>query len=232
MGTQFHATPPEIPPQTVPSSESQISGNSTFSSTRSTTRTRTKHSSPKLTPTGTPTETPTLSEKLPVQPIFTTPLRVTKSLASSLPYLTTQKPHYISAHLHARPYLLTEGDQLRLPFLMPGVQAGDVLRLNRASALGSRDYTLKGTPYVDERLFECRVRVLGVESEPLRVKEKTKRRQRHVQRIKSKHKYTIMRVIDVKVKTLEELVDEGVEILEDGDAKVEKGDATIETKAQ
>jgi hypothetical protein len=116
---------------------------------------------------------------------------------------------------------------------MPGVQSGDILRFNRASVLGSRDYTLKGTPYIDERLFECRVRVLGVESEPLRVKEKTKRRQRHVQRIKSKHKYTIMRVIDVKVKTLEELVEDGVEILEDGDSKVEEeGNASIETKAQ
>lgn len=97
---------------------------------------------------------------------------------------------------------------------MPNVQPGDVLRLNRASVLGSRDFTLKGTPYVDERLFECRVRVLGTEAEPLRIKEKTKRRNRHVKRVKSKHKYTVLRVMEVKVRPLEELLAEGAEIIE------------------
>lgn len=97
---------------------------------------------------------------------------------------------------------------------MPNVQPGDVLRLNRASVLGSRDFTLKGAPYVDERLFECRVRVLGTESEPLRIKEKTKRRNRHVKRVKSKHKYTILRVMEIKVKSLDELLAEGAEVIE------------------
>lgn len=53
---------------------------------------------------------------------------------------------------------------------------------------------------------------MGVEAEPLRIKEKTKRRQRHIQRIKSKHKFTILRVMEVKVKTVEELVAEGAEV--------------------
>lgn len=158
-------------------------------------------------------------------PIFTEPLKISKSLASMLPYLTTQRPHYISAHLHARPYLLTEGDHLRLPFRMPKVKAGDILRFNRASVIGSRDYTMKGSPYIDERMFECRVRVLGVDAEPMRVKEKTKRRQRHVQHIRSKHKYTLMRVMEVKVKSLEELLEEGAQIVDDGEA-----DPTIEKK--
>ncbi len=140
---------------------------------------------------------------------------MTKSLLETLPHLANQKPHYISAHLHDRPYLVTEGDHLRLPFLMPNVQPGDVLRFNRASILGSRDFTLKGTPYVDERLFECRVRVMGVDSEPLRVKEKTKRRRRHVQKVTSKHRYTLLRVMDVKIKSVEELQKEGEIVVED-----------------
>lgn len=88
---------------------------------------------------------------------------------------------------------------------MPGVVPGDVLRLNRASSLGSRDYTLKGTPYVDERLFECRARVMGVEAEPMRIKEKTKRRNRKIKTVKSKLKFTILRISDLKIKTLEEI---------------------------
>ncbi|KAJ5111428.1 hypothetical protein N7532_001963 [Penicillium argentinense] len=154
-------------------------------------------------------------EKQPVAPNFDTPLEITKSLMSSLPHLAGQTPHYVVAELHARPYLLTAGDHIRLPFLMPKVKPGDILRFNRASAVGSRDFTLKGSPYVDERLFECRVRVTGTESEPLRIKEKTKRRQRHTKTAKSKHRYTIMRVMDVRVKTPEELLQEGAVVVED-----------------
>ncbi|KAE9373216.1 hypothetical protein N431DRAFT_438541 [Stipitochalara longipes BDJ] len=88
---------------------------------------------------------------------------------------------------------------------MPGVVPGDVLRLNRASAIGSRDYTLKGTPYVDERIFECRARVMGTEAEPMRIKEKTKRRNRKVKTVRSKHKFTVLRVSEVRVRGLEEL---------------------------
>ncbi|KAJ9360554.1 putative aconitate hydratase [Paecilomyces variotii] len=166
-------------------------------------------------------------EKLPIQPTFTAPLKMTKSLVSTLPHLTTQSPHYIVAHLHARPYLLTAGDHLRLPFHMPKVKPGDILRFNRASVIGSRDFTLKGAPYIDERMFECRVRVLGVDAEPMRIKEKTKRRQRHTQHIRSKHKYTLMRVMDVKVKSVEELLEEGAEVVEEGDL----ASATMESKA-
>ncbi|OGE54375.1 hypothetical protein PENARI_c006G10616 [Penicillium arizonense] len=156
-------------------------------------------------------------EKQPIAPNFTAPLEVTKSLMSQLPHLAGQKPHYVVAQLHAKPYLLTEGDHLRLPFLMPNVKAGDILRFNRASALGSRDFTMKGAPHIDERIYECRVRVTGVESEPLRIKEKTKRRQRHVKQAKSKHRYTIMRVMDVRVKTPDELLEEGAIVVEDGE---------------
>ncbi|GKZ78604.1 hypothetical protein AnigIFM56816_002375 [Aspergillus niger] len=157
--------------------------------------------------------------KQPVAPTFDAPLKVSQSLLDMLPYLTSQKPHYITAHLHDRPYLLTEGDQLRLPFLMPKVKSGDILRFNRASVLGSREFSLKGgDKYLDERLFECRVRVMGFESEPLRITEKTKRRRRHVQKVTSKHRYTILRVMDVKVKTAEELLDEGAVVVQSADS--------------
>lgn len=156
-------------------------------------------------------------EKQPVAPNFDSPLQVTQSLLSRLPHLVGQSPHYVVAELHARPYLLTEGDHLRLPFLMPNVKTGDVLRFNRATAIGSRDLTLKGSPHIDERLFECRVRVTGTEAEPLRIKEKTKRRQRHVKQARSKHRYTMMRVMEVRVKTPEQLLEEGAVIVEDSE---------------
>ncbi|KAI0543178.1 hypothetical protein GGR58DRAFT_451009 [Xylaria digitata] len=121
------------------------------------------------------------------------------SVSQLFPLLRAQPRHYITAHIHERPYLVTEGDQIRLPFKMPGVVPGDVLRLDRASVLGSRDYTLKGTPWIDSTLFECRATVLGTESEPLRIKIKTKRRNRRSQRVTSKHKYTILRISELKL---------------------------------
>ncbi|OQO06350.1 hypothetical protein B0A48_08939 [Cryoendolithus antarcticus] len=165
------------------------------------------------------------------------------SLTTLLPALRAQTPHYIQAHIHGKPYLLTPGDTLRLPFRMPGVEPGDILRLDRATLYGSRDYTLKPpapTPmlrspasafgrqtqeieggggveagmaphfiphiakgkvtYLDEGLFVCRAVVMGVESEPMRVMEKTKRRQRHVKRVTSKGAFTILRIREVRLR--------------------------------
>jgi large subunit ribosomal protein L21 len=142
---------------------------------------------------------------------------ITPEVRAMLPLLHSQPAHYITAHLHGRPYLLTKGDTLRLPFLMPHVRPGDILRLNRATHIGSRDYTLKAAEpvkgnadhgkqvfYLDDRMFVCRARVVGVETEPVRIEEKTKRRQRHVKHVFSKMYFTVLRVSELEVKSLEE----------------------------
>ncbi len=149
-----------------------------------------------------PTPTPpsqqpsqTITQQPPPQP--TTPF--SDSVRTLLPLLAAQPGHYITVLIHGRPYLVTQGDSIRLPFRMPGVQPGDVLRLNRASVLGSRDFTLQGSPHVDERLFACRAVVTGTESEPMRVKIKKKRRTRRSQTVKSKHRYTMLRISELRV---------------------------------
>ncbi|KAI1209492.1 uncharacterized protein F4807DRAFT_426878 [Annulohypoxylon truncatum] len=143
----------------------------------------------------------TPAKHAPTAPTPTTAAETTTSasVAELFPLLRAQPSHYITVHIHERPYLVTEGDRVRLPFLMHGVLPGDVLRLDRASTIGSRDYTLLGQPYIDPALFECRATVLGVESEPLRVKIKTKRRNRRSQRVTSKHRYTILRISELKL---------------------------------
>jgi large subunit ribosomal protein L21 len=149
---------------------------------------------------------PTASSPAPSPPAAEpAPKPLSDSIKQLLPLLRTQPSHYITAHIHARPYLITQGDLVRLPFKMPHVGPGDVLRLNRASVVGSRDYTLKGTPYLDERIFECRATVLGTEGEPVRVKEKTKQRNRKVKTVRSKHKFTVLRISELRIKGLEEL---------------------------
>jgi large subunit ribosomal protein L21 len=190
------------------------------------------------------------------------PIEISPEVREMLPLLRAQGSHYITAHIHAKSYLLTQGDTVRLPFNMKGVEPGDIIRLDRATAFGSRDYTLKAavkTPklksatmgtvevldptsgslashsrvmpedslasapgavqaphfiphiaqgkyqYLDDRLFVCRAVVMGVESEPLRILQKTKRRQRKVKNIKSKHRYTILKIKEVRLRTEDEL---------------------------
>ncbi|KAI0442344.1 hypothetical protein F4803DRAFT_519689 [Xylaria telfairii] len=152
---------------------------------------------PPPTTSATPTPTPSTPQKQ--APTAPPPADAAESIAQLFPLLRAQPRHYITIHIHERPYLVTEGDQIRLPFKMPGVLPGDVLRLDRASVLGSRDYTLKGAPWINLDLFLCRATVLGTESEPMRVKIKTKRRNRRSQRVTSKHKYTILRISELKL---------------------------------
>ncbi|KAK4127174.1 hypothetical protein N657DRAFT_641117 [Parathielavia appendiculata] len=145
---------------------------------------------------------PPLSTQPQHQPPPTPPSTpLSESVRALLPALAAQPGHYITIHIHGVPYLVTEGDSVRLPFKMPGVEPGDVLRLNRATVLGSRDFTLKGAPYVDERLFECRAVVMGTESEPMRVKIKKKRRCRRTKTVKSKHRFTMLRISELKIRT-------------------------------
>ncbi|KAB8303316.1 hypothetical protein EYC80_004754 [Monilinia laxa] len=149
---------------------------------------------------------PSINSSTPIAPSpSVAPPSLSPSVKEMLPFLTAQPSHFITTHIYSRPYLVTVGDTVRLPFRIPGVVPGDVLRLNTASSIGSRDYTLKGTPYLDERIFECRARVMGTEAEPMRIKEKTKRRNRKVKTVRSKHKYTILRIAELKVKTVEEI---------------------------
>ncbi|KAI1626282.1 hypothetical protein EDD37DRAFT_626860 [Exophiala viscosa] len=204
----FQSTQPDIPPTLL----------------TSTTSTSISESNTVVTP---PSTTQSLSR----------PLVLSKSLQNLLPNIILQKPHYIVAHVHRFPYLITEGDILRLPFHMHGVSPGDILRFNRASILGSREYTLKagmantesydtkrtGEPnYIDERLFECRMRVMGIETNPMMDKEKKKRRNRHRKVVHSKHKYTVLRVMQIKIKDVEELKREKGTLLLEGAAQTEQ----------
>ena len=141
----------------------------------------------------------------PIQPTPENRGPVSESVKQMLPLLNAQPSKYISALIHGRPYLLTVGDSVRLPFQMPGVAPGDVLRLNRASAIGSRDYTLKGVPHVDERVFEARAIVMGTEGEPARIKIKKKQRTRRSKTVISKHKFTVLKLVELEVKDVEEI---------------------------
>ncbi|KAL0474874.1 ribosomal protein L21-like protein [Neurospora intermedia] len=149
--------------------------------------------------------TPEASAAVPTSTPFSQQPPISQQVKELLPVLAAQPGHYTTIHIHGKPYLVTEGDTVKLPFKMPGVAPGDVLRLNRASVIGSRDLTLQGAPYVDERLFECRAIVMGTESEPMRVMIKKKRRCRKKKHVFSKHKYTVLRINQLKINDVSSL---------------------------
>jgi large subunit ribosomal protein L21 len=181
------------------------------------------HSSGTLVPPA-PKPSPSVLSQSAIQAESISPIQPQESITALLPLLRSQTPHYITAHIYGRPYLVTAGDVIRLPFLMHGVTPGDILRLNCATHLGSRDFTLKAPPavkgtrdgpgkvnYLDDRLFVCRAVVMGVKSEPMRVMEKTKRRQRHIKQVKSKHRYTVLRITELEVKDVDEIGSESLD---------------------
>jgi large subunit ribosomal protein L21 len=130
------------------------------------------------------------------------------SVTNLLPLLRSQPPFHSTILIHGKPYLVTEGDTVRLPFLMQGVEAGDVLRFNRVSSIGSRDYTLKAgsmetrgekTKCLDERLFVIRGRIMGTVVEPERMKLWHVKRRRHKKHIWSQHKFTVLKITELTV---------------------------------
>ncbi|KAF3165349.1 hypothetical protein EYR41_008557 [Orbilia oligospora] len=182
-------------------SPSQLRHTSTTTTTTATTTTASPSQPPPPPPSTSPSST---SPPQPSQDLQTL-TRLHKSLLH-------QPPYYTTIHIHNTPYLVTLGDRITLPSLLyppknplisnplnKPLQPGDIIRLTHASTLGSREYTIKGTPYIDPRLFECKAVVVEITSEPMRIKEKTKRRQRRVKKVKSKHRYTVLRICELGV---------------------------------
>ncbi|KAF3089766.1 hypothetical protein TWF569_011906 [Orbilia oligospora] len=176
-----------------------------------------RHTSTTTTTTATTTASPSQPPPPPppTSPSSTSPPQPSQDLQTLTRLhksLLHQPPYYTTIHIHNTPYLVTLGDRITLPSLLyppknplisnplnKPLQPGDIIRLTHASTLGSREYTIKGTPYIDPRLFECKAVVVEITSEPMRIKEKTKRRQRRVKKVKSKHRYTVLRICELGV---------------------------------
>ena len=107
---------------------------------------------------------------------------------------------------------------------MPDAKPGTVIQLNRASVLGSREFTFRAggvtaepaaedgaetevrlrkkgeKMWIDSKYFLCRAMVVAIEGEPMRIKLKTKRRQRHVKRVTTKGRFTVLRIMELTVR--------------------------------
>ncbi|QLL33828.1 hypothetical protein HG536_0F01530 [Torulaspora globosa] len=105
---------------------------------------------------------------------------------------------YAIFRVHNRPYLVTKGDKVILPFKLKQADVGDTLNLTDVITLGSRNYKLVDYP-IDHSLYTLKATVLEKTKRAFEVREVTKRRNRKVRHAKSKGDLTVIRISELKV---------------------------------
>ncbi|CAO3613300.1 unnamed protein product [Mucor hiemalis] len=79
------------------------------------------------------------------------------------------------------------------------VKVGNVLKLDKVRELGSKDYTLKGSPYVAESVFNINATVIEHTKSKLIQIVKKKRRKNYKRTIEHKQTHTVLRISNVDV---------------------------------
>ncbi|KAG7731132.1 hypothetical protein KL948_003412 [Ogataea haglerorum] len=127
---------------------------------------------------------------------------ISRRFQSTVPDLTPLKYEqnlYASLRVHNRPYLVTKGDEMILPFRLKNAEVGDVLNFHDVTTIGSRNYTYNLSGSIDPSIFTIKAVVVEKTKKPMYVKEITKRRNRHTRHVKVKHDYTVLRVSELKL---------------------------------
>ncbi|KAG2214061.1 hypothetical protein INT46_004976 [Mucor plumbeus] len=112
--------------------------------------------------------------------------------------LRDQLRYYAVAEIAGRPFLITKNDKVIVNRLKD-VKVGDVLKLDKVRELGSKDYTLKGSPYVPETVFSINATVIEHTKSKLIQIVKKKRRKNYKRTIEHKQTHTVLRISDVDV---------------------------------
>lgn len=106
---------------------------------------------------------------------------------------------YATVHIYDRKFLVTEGDEVRIPVDFKSLEVGDVLNLKEVSTIGSRDHTLTGGPRIDPSVFTIKAVVTEKTKVKHKVLEKTRRRRRHVKHVVVKPPLTVLRISQLSV---------------------------------
>ncbi|KAI8884673.1 hypothetical protein K501DRAFT_284724 [Backusella circina FSU 941] len=112
--------------------------------------------------------------------------------------LRDQLRYYAVAEIAGRPYLITKNDKVIVNRLND-VKVGDVLKLDKVRELGSKDYTLKGAPFVSEGVYDIHATVIEhTKSKMLQIVKK-KRRKNYKRTIEHKQTHTVLRISKVDI---------------------------------
>lgn len=111
----------------------------------------------------------------------------------ALSLIRSQPSHYVVASVAGRKYLLTPRDLLTVPRLKD-VKVGDIIKLSDIHELGSREYTVRGSPTIPPE--QVRVEATVVEHTKGKMEHifKKKRRKGYERTVDHKQTYTRLRI--------------------------------------
>ncbi|KAI0675490.1 ribosomal protein L21-like protein [Trametes maxima] len=112
---------------------------------------------------------------------------------SALSLIRSQPSHYVVASVAGRKYLLTPRDLLTVPRLKD-VKVGDVLKLSDIHELGSREYTVRGSPTIPAEQVHVEATVVEHTKGRMEVIFKKKRRKGYERTVRHKQTYTRLRI--------------------------------------
>jgi large subunit ribosomal protein L21 len=136
-----------------------------------------------------PTPIPLIDSHTPVKP------SPSSRKPSPLAPLLKNSNIYMTVHVNSFPYLISPNDTLHLPFHLPDAPLGSILRMTQVSRIGVRDYTLQGQPFIDEKAYSLKLRVIEHTKMPFVVTKKTKQRQRRTRHLFNKQNYTVLKYL-------------------------------------
>ena len=133
---------------------------------------------------------------------FTPKKTDTSTGATEVPDLTPLKYEqslYATINIHNRPFLVTEGDIIILPFRMKHADIGDTLQFTDITTIGSRNYTYHVKEGLPANAVSIKGTILEKTKNPMYVKEITKKRNRRTRHVQVKHDLTKIRITELKL---------------------------------
>ncbi|KAJ1674061.1 hypothetical protein EV182_004044, partial [Spiromyces aspiralis] len=116
--------------------------------------------------------------------------------------LRSQNNYYATVVIKGRHFTVTQNDVVVMD-RMNDVELGDVLDLSQVAELGSKDYTIKGQPFVDPAFFKIEATVI---EHPVAQQVKIVKKRRHTGYQNTKihqHRHTLLRISLLEVNRLE-----------------------------
>jgi large subunit ribosomal protein L21 len=120
------------------------------------------------------------------------------NLREAAQLLRSQPSHYVIASLVGRRLIITPRDLVTVPRLKD-VNVGDILQLNAIEELGSREYTLRGSPFIPEEVVSVTATVVEHTKGLMERIVKFKRRKGYKKTFRHKQTYTRLRVNDIQI---------------------------------
>ncbi|KAI0305981.1 ribosomal protein L21-like protein [Multifurca ochricompacta] len=115
------------------------------------------------------------------------------STSNALALIRSQPNQYVITSIAGKKYLLSPKDLLTVPHLND-VRVGDVLSLSQVHEVGSREYTLRGSPFIPASHVSVEATVVEHTKGKMEHIFKKKRRKGYERTIPHKQTYTRLRI--------------------------------------